>query len=373
MSSSSARAPAPPAVTDATAASEAELREAASLLLGAPASAGCTFTRASGGVNNKCYYVETAGGGSFVLRIYNNGFRADRVVYEHAVLRALARTSAPSLPFALPTLVPAAGAASAAADDACMVALASGAHACLFVRAPGGGAALGAARAIGRATARLVAAMAALPAGAVPALCPNPQYRNLYASHHTTTRESVAAGMAGPACDAVRADVQYLLGAVAAAEAAIAAALAAPLPEQQIHADVHFDNVLVDARGEVTAILDFEFSSWDWRVMDLAVGLSKYAGLPGADAALDDWLAGYAEGGGALTAAEAALAPDLIAVRILSNVVYFCGRAMAGEDEWSCLTSRAAAYANRIRWLAEKKGWLVALLTDRLVPPAARD
>jgi hypothetical protein len=75
MSSSSARAPAPPAVTDATAASEAELREAASLLLGDAAAAGSTFTRASGGVNNKCYYLETAAGGYSGLEA---GFRLTR-------------------------------------------------------------------------------------------------------------------------------------------------------------------------------------------------------------------------------------------------------------------------------------------------------
>ena len=96
MSSSSARAPAAPAVTDATAASDAELLEAASLILGRDAAAGATFTRASGGVNNRCYYLRTAAGGEFVLRIYNNGFRSDRVLYEHAVLRALAAAAGAS-------------------------------------------------------------------------------------------------------------------------------------------------------------------------------------------------------------------------------------------------------------------------------------
>jgi Ser/Thr protein kinase RdoA (MazF antagonist) len=108
-------------------------------------------------------------------------------------------------------------------------------------------------------------------------------------------------------------------------------ALQPPLPEQQIHADLHAENVLV--RGEeVAALLDFEFTAVDWRVMDLVVGLSKYVGVDGGEAVVEEWLGGYAEGGGELTADEARLVPDFIILRILSNVVYFVGRALARED-----------------------------------------
>lgn len=349
-----------PVVTDATAASDAELREAAAHFL---ESASLRFTRTAGGVNNRVYYVEDGEGSHFVLRIYNNGENLARVVYEHAVLTTLAeRLAAAPLPFEVPSLIPVRPPISAG-STATAARIASGAHACLFRRIPGGAATLSAAGAIGRATAGLVSAMASLR---VPLALPNPLYRNLYDAHHTITRESFLAGMALPVFDAVRADAAFLVAAIDDAEAAIVQALACRLPEQQIHADLHFDNVLV-ADGAVSAVLDFEFSAFDWRVMELAVGLSKYVGQKDIEPVFVEWVDGYKAGGGLLTADEATATPDLIIVRILSNVIYFAGRALAGEDTWECLTGRVGLYANRIRWIRERQGWMIKVLSERLV------
>ena len=54
--------------------------------------------------------------------------------------------------------------------------------------------------------------------------------------------------------------------------------------------------------------------------------------------------------------------PDLVVLRVLSNVVYFAGRAVAGEDSIQPLVGRAAVYAKRCRWLLEQRDWLVAAL-----------
>ena len=43
-----------------------------------------------------------------------------------------------------------------------------------------------------------------------------------------------------------------------------------------IHGDMHYDNVLV-YEGKVSGLLDFEFCAWDFRAMELAICLSKYA------------------------------------------------------------------------------------------------
>ena len=48
-----------------------------------------------------------------------------------------------------------------------------------------------------------------------------------------------------------------------------------------------------------------------------------------------------------LTDAELTALPDCINLRIFSNVIYFTGRAYAGEDGLESLTSRADAYAKR--------------------------
>ncbi len=41
----------------------------------------------------------------------------------------------------------------------------------------------------------------------------------------------------------------------------------------------------------------------------------------------------------------------LINLRIVSNVVFFVGRARAGEDEWATLTLRLDTYARRVGWV----------------------
>ena len=100
--------------------------------------------------------------------------------------------------------------------------------------------------------------------------------------------------------------------------------------------------------------------------MEMVVGVSKFVGTREAEALLAEWVQGYADAGGRLCPAERALVPDLIVVRILSNVIYFAGRAWAGEDSIEPLTSRAEMYAERIRWCAETRDWIVALLDEKL-------
>lgn len=177
-----------------------------------------------------------------------------------------------------------------------------------------------------------------------------------------------------------------------------------PLPEQQVHADLHVANVLIgtthddeadsaapaaDTVGStvpaaaaaaaavssaspiVTGVLDFEFSAVDWRVMELVVGLSKYIATPAAETCFEAYVAGYAEGGGRLTAAESQYAPDLIIVRVLNNVIYFAGRALAGEDDLAALTTRMDMYAARCKWIRDKAAWMRAVLRAQLVEAAA--
>jgi Ser/Thr protein kinase RdoA (MazF antagonist) len=127
----------------------------------------------------------------------------------------------------------------------------------------------------------------------------------------------------------------------------------------------------------VTALLDFEFSAFDWRAMELAVCLSKvrrcpsiewgrtllkrlvevsvtlpspshkltrlrslvslpsqYAGEKEAWDYFDQFITGFTDYG-RLTDREIEAVPDLINLRILSNVIYFVGRAIAKEDDIS--------------------------------------
>lgn len=133
---------------------------------------------------DKCAYLEH-GDDRFLVRIYNNGGNEARVRYEHAVLAALA-PHAKSLPFRIPEPMP------ALADGATYKELAAGgaspgrAHACLFPVIPGGSAdpkCAATARAIGVATAQLVAVMAGVAVDLGGERLPNPLYRHFYDAH----------------------------------------------------------------------------------------------------------------------------------------------------------------------------------------------
>eukprot|EP00386_Alphamonas_edax_P010460 GDKI01033764.1.p1 GENE.GDKI01033764.1~~GDKI01033764.1.p1 ORF type:complete len:103 (-),score=43.11 GDKI01033764.1:178-486(-) len=101
--------------------------------------------------------------------------------------------------------------------------------------------------------------------------------------------------------------------------------------------------------------------------MELVVGLSKYVGTAGGEEQIAAYVQGYKEGGGQLNKEERALVPELIILRILSNVVYFLGRAAAEEDSILALTTRSDMYAERIHWLRGKGGeWLCGLLEQHL-------
>ena len=82
----------------------------------------------------------------------------------------------------------------------------------------------------------------------------------------------------------------------------------------------------------------------------MAIGLSKYVSEPEPTAACEAFAAGYVQHG-RLNSAEAQAMPDLLKLRILSNAVYFVGRALAGEDSMERLAGRAETYAQRLRWI----------------------
>uniref|UniRef100_A0A0G4HQ43 Uncharacterized protein n=1 Tax=Chromera velia CCMP2878 TaxID=1169474 RepID=A0A0G4HQ43_9ALVE len=96
----------------------------------------------------------------------------------------------------------------------------------------------------------------------------------------------------------------------------------------------------------------------DWRCMELAVALSKYVSEDEPLPLIEEFVSGYAVKH-KLTDTEIEILPDLINLRIFSNVIYFTGRAHAGEDSIESLTSRAAAYAKRVRWVNANKDAIV--------------
>jgi homoserine kinase type II len=357
-----------PVVTDATKAATGDLEEAAAAWFGHEVPfESIHFHRCSGGVNNACLIASyTPVGGTVVrllLRIYNNGKNTPRVSYEHRVLKALEKKK-DLLHFSVPTLVP----TKTTGED--FLVLKSGNAACAFVIIEGGPASNDDAFEMGKATAVLVKAMDDVN---LDQPCPNPLYRDLFAAHHASTRENTYAKLKEPETfkDCQEA-IDYLTSEMEQAEKLIdrIKAMDPPLPTQQIHADAHGDQFLIKD-GKVMGLLDFEFSAAnEWRVAEICVGLTKFlAGKTDETIKklVTEFTAGYGAGGGKLLAREMDLIPELVILRVLSNVVYFCGRSISGEDSIEALTGRAKTYAARCQWVYRNREWIVETMREKLL------
>jgi homoserine kinase type II len=301
---------------------------------------GLEITPTSGGVNNIVQYVTLPSGEKELLRIYNNGCDTKRVKFEHEILRQLNELT--TLSFSVPCFLP-------SKEGLTIVRLGNGADACMVKLIPGDLPKLTCAGDIGRAAGELNTALTQIDVDR--AMCNCAPYWKMYDVHHAVTRELFEQEMRGPNFDGQHlrgtADrmLQETLDIADRCEGVYQS-----LPIQLIHGDLHYDNVLVQD-DKVTALLDFEFASFDWRAMELAICLSKYAGEePDAMPYFDDFIKGFAKHG-KLTKVEAKAIPDLINLRILSNIVYFVGRHIAGEDNISSITNRIQNYERRVNWV----------------------
>lgn len=299
-------------------------------------------------------YVETGEGEKYILRIYNNGKNSARVKFEHEVLRQLGNQK---LSFQIPSTLP------SLEEKKAHVLLSNGAEACIFHIIPGSLPKTTSPRDIGRATGELNSALGKVRLDSFDGCAP--PYYDLYKVHHAITRDIFYKEVeSNPAFGACRESMDFLVAEIRKLEARLEQFQAKNLPKQLIHGDLHFDNVLC-VGDKVSGLLDFEFCAFDWRAMELAICLSKYAGEKSPLPLFEAFVDGYVEKG-RLQPAEAEMVADLINLRILSNVVYFVGRAVAGEDTIESLTSRAASYASRVRWVDENRAAIAAAITSRL-------
>jgi homoserine kinase type II len=369
----------------------------------------------AGGVNNvtKIVSVRRIDDDSLttlVVRVYRNNNHTGRVAWEHLVLRnlnAAARRnddgSVAELGFSFPTPRP-----NRTAGDQTYQVLSTGAASCVFEYIPGSLAKTVSPAAVGAASGTTSALLAHITQ---PLLCeldsgiaqrsdlPAP-YHKLWDVHHAIDSRTVFLEVI-----AKHASLWFSgcsLESSAAFQTLVTKILALDNDIQHqlqsngeminnehhvthlIHGDLHYDNVLVHDDSEashekgqqcrVSAVLDFEFVSLEWRIMELAICLSKYLSEAEEDILpmycvpfIKAFVHAYAEMRRALAAEraqevydklnfafssfECSHFVDCIALRILSNVVFFVGRAVSGEDVVEGLTSRVVPYARRLQWL----------------------
>lgn len=160
--------------------------------------------------------------------------------------------------FKLPTAV------ASKVDGLRHVVLSNGAEATLFEFIPGELPKKTRVREIGRASGELVSALGRVN---VDLVSPNPRFCDLFKAHHATTEEIFFAEMKKPQFDispTVRKYADLLCDEVVEILEKVKQMHTLNLPVQLIHADLHYDNVLVDG-DLVSGLLDFEFSVHDWR------------------------------------------------------------------------------------------------------------
>lgn len=81
--------------------------------------------------------------------------------------------------------------------------------------------------------------------------------------------------------------------------------------------------------------------------MDFSICLSKYVGMGNFLDVVRDFWRGYRKRG-VLMESEVLAVPWLIVLRLVSNFVYFVGRAMAGEDTVEFCKEKVIVYEKRI-------------------------
>ena len=323
-----------------------------------------TFETTSGGVNNVVFYVmkkEGAGGGRNTLmgmvQVYNNGNDDPKVLFEHRILELLKEQK---LSFSIPETI-------VSTSGKNFHKLSNGASACLFKAIRGDLPKLTKVREIGLCAGELSRAMSKIDRGDVPKVCPTFPYWDIYKVHRAVTRELFYEQLKSDEFDQWRTFADEVENDLKQVEEKVGS-YHGVLPWSFIHGDLHYDNILVD-EGGVTGLLDFEFSAYDWRAMELAICLSKYCSEQEPLGYFEQFVDGFAVHG-ELTCTEIESICILIRLRILSNVVYFVGRALAGEDLMSTLTSRIETYCKRLRWLKTNESEIVTLIKGKF---AARE
>lgn len=295
------------------------------------------FSPTLGGVNNIVKKVKVDDKDEYILRIYNNGDDSNKVTFEHLVLSALRK---------IPTSFQLPASLLSIDNGKTHELISDGSEASVFKLIPGTLPGITCVAEIGKACGELTKALASIKVDYDPQ---TPPYFEIYKVHHAINRDIFMREIHSPAFDEVRTSADRAAAEITKIEQLIAQLLSLNLPQQLIHGDLHYDNVLVQD-GKVTGVLDFEFCAWDWRAMDLAISLSKYASEANAMECFAQLIQGYTQFV-SLTTTEIEAVTDLVILRILSNVVYFVGRAMAEEDSIGTLTSRIDAYMRRIDWL----------------------
>lgn len=308
------------------------------------------LTALTQGANNLAYRVETPEGEPLVLRVLLNHTDEGRLRAEHALL---ARLGEAGLPFALPRPVP-------TREGLSYLRLAPlGEQVRLLVLTPWiageppdrDDAALAESAATALGMLDLALASIELPPDQMRAL-PN-SYRRVRSAARSRASGERPDALARLRDAGVSAEDERRVAALVADLEQQLAPLDAALPQQLIHGDFDPTNVLLEG-SRVSGVLDFEFASFDLRLLDLVVALSWWpvAHLgTGAEWPLIDALGRGYFSVVPLTADEVAALPTLLRLRAFGSLLHRIERFTQG-------LATAEQVRDRVRQTLWREDWL---------------
>ncbi|WP_162595934.1 phosphotransferase [Bacillus sp. CGMCC 1.16541] len=300
--------------------------------------------KSESGANNTTRFIELNGVG-YVLRIYESHRDYAKIQFEHDVLL---RLKALLLPFKTPEPYK-------TITDESIVVLSNGQLAALFYFADGQNPQKNENYyySYGVVTAQLTKALRLLDVSRQPVYQP---YYNLDQTHPSCSLEDVLCFCADPSdiftneasdLTKIQRSIQSFQDVVSTLKS---------LPHQLIHGDLNASNILINKDAFVTAVLDFEFVTYDLRVMEVAVCLSEFI-HPASDIdTIMNKTTAFLSGYGSiltLTKAEIDVLPLLISLRRLDVFIHFLGRYLDGINDEETVKKQINKAVEMIDWLAK--------------------
>ncbi|MFD3257588.1 phosphotransferase [Paenibacillus lentus] len=318
------------------------------------------------GWNNTTYFIEGSLHRS-VLRIYETHRDIEKIRFEHAVLQALNQLAMSfSVPLPIQTMT---GETMVQLEDG------SGRYACMFEYIEGmrsEGESGRAAFSFGEAAGELLSCLAEVEPGVQPAYRP---YYELPQSYPSCSREIVLK-FCGQPPEPFK-DLQESLSELGQAYTGMLQQLngLGKLPQQLIHGDLNYSNLLIDSHdpAQVTALLDFEFCTKDVRAMEPAVIISGLLGQGNDEGreAVRLFCRGFG-GRIRLTPEEVEAIPVLMRLRQIDVFLHFMSRFLNGIDGAEVLRKQVGYISSELRQLERNEGWFAEALMSDLHPKTSQ-
>jgi len=307
-----------------------------------------------GGLNNLTRFVNTPNE-TFVVRIYQNGYGIEKVKYEIETLR---RLHSILFSFQTPKVF-----LSLKGED--FVVTPNGNQAVMFTLISGhlpDETNLKHIKEFGRAAGELTTGWKDLK---IDMPCPTFPYYELYKIHPLVpNKETLQKSITSPVFDKMREQADFLYEEIMKLEGAFES-YHKILPKQNLHGDLWMGNCLIE-NDKITAILDFEFASIDWRALEVAICVARFALAENPWECFEAFLQGFSQTC-SLLEEEIQAIPALIKLRTLTNVIHFIGRYIEGLDSEEDVTKRLQNYFKRIGWINDNEGKIVDIFKTYLL------